>query len=137
MSQPSSDVNVQGLLQAVPPAPEKMIEVFVNGMATRVPNTANLVEAARLAGEYVPTLCYHPRLQPIGIFSFLFHLTLYALLSFLSGKCGLCCVSVEGTKDPILGCSAHVSPGMRIVTDTQECKAKTALAMSRIVNKIA
>lgn len=65
MSQPS-DVNVQGLLQAVPPAPEKMIEVFVNGMAVRVPNTANLVEAARLAGEYVPTLCYHPRLQPIG-----------------------------------------------------------------------
>lgn len=42
------------------------VEVFVNGKALHVPNIANLVEACRMAGVYVPTLCYHPRLQPIG-----------------------------------------------------------------------
>lgn len=59
-------VTVQGILQAVQPEADKMIEIFVNNKPVQVPNTANLVEACRLAGEYVPTLCYHPRLQPIG-----------------------------------------------------------------------
>ena len=47
-------------------SPLNDVEVFVNGKAIVVPNNANLVEACRLAGVYVPTLCYHPRLQPIG-----------------------------------------------------------------------
>lgn len=102
---------------AVPPPPDKMIEVFVNGKSIMVPNKANLVEACRLAGFYVPTLCYHPRLQPIG-------------------KCGLCAVQVEGSAEPVLGCSAHVSPGMKIITNTQECQNRSSLAMSRIVSKV-
>eukprot|EP01105_Mastigella_eilhardi_P016985 TRINITY_DN38_c0_g3_i1.p1 TRINITY_DN38_c0_g3~~TRINITY_DN38_c0_g3_i1.p1 ORF type:complete len:1209 (-),score=302.45 TRINITY_DN38_c0_g3_i1:136-3645(-) len=105
-----------GIAFGVPPPPDKMIEVFVNGKPVQVSNRANLVEACRIAGYYVPSLCYHPRLQPIG-------------------KCGLCCVQVEGSAEPVLGCSAHVSPGMRIVTDTIECQNRSALAMSRIVNK--
>ena len=49
------------------PSPKSMIEVFVNGKTVHVSNTANLVEACHFAGVYVPTLCYHPRLQPIGL----------------------------------------------------------------------
>eukprot|EP01105_Mastigella_eilhardi_P016984 TRINITY_DN38_c0_g2_i3.p1 TRINITY_DN38_c0_g2~~TRINITY_DN38_c0_g2_i3.p1 ORF type:complete len:1200 (-),score=403.08 TRINITY_DN38_c0_g2_i3:174-3629(-) len=94
-----------------------MVEVFVNGKAVQVPNKSNLVEAARLAGYYVPTLCYHPRLQPVG-------------------KCGLCCVQVEGTAEPVLGCSSRVAPGMHITTDTKECQSRSSLAMSQIVNKV-
>lgn len=77
----------------------------------------NLVEACRIAGVYVPTLCYHPRLQPLG-------------------KCGLCNVQVEGAKEPVLGCSSFVVPGMRIRTATAECITRTQTAMSRIVNKV-
>ena len=67
MSSDQQPVCVQGILQAVQPSADKLIEIFVNNKPVQVPNTANLVEACRLAGEYVPTLCYHPRLQPIGI----------------------------------------------------------------------
>jgi len=113
----SSAAPITGVNVAVQPPPDKMVEVFINGKPFQVPNRANLVEACRIAGEYVPTMCYHPRLQPIG-------------------KCGLCCVAVEGTKDPVLGCSAHVAPGMRITTETPECKARAALAMNRLVSKV-
>lgn len=52
-----------------PPNSQEAIEVFVNGKKVLVPVTVNLVEACRLAGEYVPTMCYHPLLQAKG-FSF-------------------------------------------------------------------
>jgi hypothetical protein len=53
-------------LTGIPPPPDRYVDVFVNGVSVKVPCKANLVEACRLAGVYVPTLCYHPRLQPIG-----------------------------------------------------------------------
>ena len=46
-----------------------------------------ITEAAVKAGVYIPTLCHHPRLTPVG-------------------KCGLCAVSVENGPTPIqLACS--------------------------------
>ena len=43
---------------------------------------------------------------------------------------------VEGSAEPVLGCSAKVTPGMRIATETPECKLRAALAMNRLVQKV-
>ena len=52
-----------------------------------VPTGTKVTEAATKAGVYIPTLCHHPRLSPIG-------------------KCGLCVVSVEHGPTPTqLACS--------------------------------
>ncbi|KAG7360942.1 hypothetical protein IV203_036041 [Nitzschia inconspicua] len=66
--------------------------VFVNdsdGATTsvEVPDGTKITEAATKAGVYIPTLCHHPRLPPIG-------------------KCGLCVISVENGPTPHqLACS--------------------------------
>jgi NADH-quinone oxidoreductase subunit G len=52
-----------------------------------VPEGTKITEAATKAGVYIPTLCHHPRLSPVG-------------------KCGLCVVSVENGPTPTqLACS--------------------------------
>jgi NADH-quinone oxidoreductase subunit G len=53
----------------------------------QVPEGTKITEAATKAGVYIPTLCHHPRLTPVG-------------------KCGLCVVSVENGPTPTqLACS--------------------------------
>eukprot|EP01107_Rhizomastix_libera_P014305 TRINITY_DN4454_c0_g2_i1.p1 TRINITY_DN4454_c0_g2~~TRINITY_DN4454_c0_g2_i1.p1 ORF type:complete len:1274 (+),score=394.84 TRINITY_DN4454_c0_g2_i1:33-3854(+) len=94
----------------------QLVEVNVNGNRVKVPMKCNLVEACRIAGVYVPTLCYHPRLQPLG-------------------KCGMCNVQVGGNSEPVLACSTTVLPGMEIFTDTKDCKALSQQAMGRIIEK--
>jgi iron only hydrogenase large subunit-like protein/ferredoxin len=52
-----------------------------------VPEGTKITEAATLAGVYIPTLCHHPRLRPVG-------------------KCGICVVAVEDGPTPHqLACS--------------------------------
>ena len=57
-----------------------------------VPTGTKVTEAATKAGVYIPTLCHHPRLQPVG-------------------KCGLCVVSIENGPTPTqLACSTVCRP---------------------------
>lgn len=53
----------------------------------QVPEGTKVTEAATKAGVYIPTLCHHPRLTPVG-------------------KCGLCAIAVENGPTPVqLACS--------------------------------
>lgn len=96
---------------------DSLIEVFVDGKPVRIPKNTNCVEAARAAGVYVPTLCYHPRLRSVG-------------------KCGLCVVKIDGVVEPQLGCSTKCTPGMRIVTNDPDVRNRSSAALSRIMNKL-
>jgi NADH-quinone oxidoreductase subunit G len=61
-------------------------------VAVDVPVGTKVTEAAAKAGMYIPTLCHHPRLSPVG-------------------KCGLCVVSVEHGPTPTqLACSTVCRP---------------------------
>ncbi len=53
------------------------IRLRIDGRAIEVPEESTILDAARKAGSYVPVLCDHPDLKPIGI-------------------CELCVVSVRG-----------------------------------------
>ncbi|KAJ4462103.1 iron hydrogenase [Paratrimastix pyriformis] len=101
------------------PAPTAVacVEVQINGSSYQVPASCNIVEACRQAGVYVPTVCYHPRLKPVG-------------------KCGVCTVDIEGSKEGVLACSTKVAPGMRIHTDTPEVKARCSAALTRLMNRM-
>jgi len=58
----------------------------------QVPEGTKVTEAATKANVYIPTLCHHPRLQPVG-------------------KCGLCVVAVENGPTPTqLACSTACRP---------------------------
>ncbi len=79
--------------------PEAFLTLEVDGQAVRVPEGSTLLEAARAAGKDVPTLCYHPVLEPIGV-------------------CRICVVEVEGSRVLVPACIRRAEAGMRVRTDT-------------------
>ena len=66
-----------------------------------VPKGTTVLEAARRAGIYVPSLCDHPDLKPIG-------------------SCKLCIVSVKGQDIYPTACNTEAQEGMEVWTKTDE-----------------
>jgi formate dehydrogenase beta subunit len=104
--------------------------LVINGRQVEVPSGATILQAARSAGIYIPTLCSHPDLPPAkGI---------EAARAIYQGDkrienaapeepgkgCGLCVVEVEGEPDPVGSCTREVKPGMVVVTESDRIKAK-------------
>jgi predicted molibdopterin-dependent oxidoreductase YjgC len=75
------------------------LSLEVDGEPVRVPEGSTLLEAVRAAGKDVPTLCYHPVLEPIG-------------------ACRICVVEVEGSRVLVPACIRRAEAGMRVWTDT-------------------
>lgn len=64
----------------------------------------NVLDAARRAGAFVPTLCWDSRLEP-------------------GGHCRLCVVSIRGRRQPVASCTTPAEEGMEIETSTEEIRA--------------
>lgn len=83
-----------------------------------VPEGTKITEAASKAGVYIPTLCHHPRLTPVG-------------------KCGLCVVAVENGPTPTqLACSTVCRRNddgtpMRVHVHGQELNRLASAALRR------
>ena len=75
------------------------MEVFVDGVAVEVEPGATALDAAKLAGTWVPTLCFDDRMAPFG-------------------ACRVCLVGIEGGA-PVASCTTPCREGMRIVTDDE------------------
>ena len=58
-----------------------------------------ILEAAKEAGIWIPTLCYYQKISP-------------------SDSCRMCVVEVEGVTRPMTSCNTIVMDGMRVRTDT-------------------
>lgn len=82
----------------------KTVGLQINGKKIYAEEDATILEAARQNGITIPTLCYHPRLQPVG-------------------HCRLCIVEVEGIDRPVTSCDNPVQEGMIVATDTAELAA--------------
>ncbi|HKG03474.1 MAG TPA: 2Fe-2S iron-sulfur cluster-binding protein [Conexibacter sp.] len=80
-----------------------MIGVVVDGIEVSVADDATVLEAARAAGRWIPTLCYDTRQDPFG-------------------ACRVCMVAAEGVLRPIPACTTPVRDGM--VIDTQDPTAR-------------
>ncbi|MGB3943780.1 MAG: 2Fe-2S iron-sulfur cluster-binding protein [Methanothrix sp.] len=77
------------------------ITLTIDGREVAVPPGATILDAARKAGSYVPALCHHPDLKPIG-------------------SCKLCIVSVEGLDHHPTSCNTPAEEGMVVETRTGE-----------------
>ena len=82
--------------------PEKnMITLSINDREITVPQGSTILEAARKAGVYVPTLCHDERVTPYG-------------------ACRLCVVENRGKPGALLpSCFTPARNGMDIVTDSE------------------
>jgi len=80
-----------------------MIHLTINDQPIEVPEGRTLLEACREHGFYIPTLCYHPALEPYG-------------------GCRLCMVEVsqDGRKPRLVAsCVYPCEEGARVCTDSE------------------
>jgi iron-only hydrogenase group A len=80
-----------------------MIPITINNKSMEVHEGTTILEAAKLAGVKIPTLC---------------HLENY----LAKGACRACVVEVEGAKTLVASCAAPVYEGIKIFTNTKEVR---------------
>ena len=90
----------------------EMLNVKVNGIAVSVPKGSTILEAARVAGVEIPTLCYMKEINEIG-------------------ACRICVVEATGARGLVTACVFPVAEGMEIQTNSPKVRAarKTTLEM--------
>ncbi len=77
------------------------VNVKVNGIAVAVPAGSTVLEAARIAGVEIPTLCYMKDVNAIG-------------------ACRMCVTEVTGARGLVAACVYPVAEGMEINTNSQK-----------------
>lgn len=80
-----------------------MVNLTINGKQIQAEQGATILEAARAAGVYIPTLCHHPELRP-------------------EGACRLCMVEASGARTLVASCVYPVSEGMVVKTNTEKVR---------------
>ena len=83
------------------------VKIEINGIPVEVPADTTILDAARKAGVVIPTLCYHPDLNPWA-------------------ACGICVVKAAGSPKLLRACCTAVSavpPGAKIITHDAEIVA--------------
>ena len=76
-----------------------MVNVKINGVAISVPKGSTILEAARIAGVEIPTLCFLKDINEIG-------------------ACRICVVEVKGARSLVASCVYPVFEGMEVFTNT-------------------
>lgn len=106
------------------------VRLTINGQAIQVAQGATILDAARAAGIFIPTLCHHPDLptaEGIGAARAIYQGSKRienAMPQAVGKGCGLCVVEVEGEADPVRSCATPVRDGMGIVTESDRIAAK-------------
>ena len=78
-----------------------MIQISIDDRKLQVEEGKTVLEAALDAGIYIPNLCYHPDLPPLG-------------------ACRLCLVEIDGMRGLPPSCTTNASDGMVIRTNTPQ-----------------
>jgi predicted molibdopterin-dependent oxidoreductase YjgC len=77
-----------------------MVNLTIDGRAIQAPKGKTVLEVADANGVFIPRMCYHPALKPIG-------------------SCRLCVVEVKpGPPRPLPACATYVAEGQEITTQS-------------------
>ena len=92
-----------------------MINLTINGKSVQAKEGSTILEAARQNGIYIPTLCYDEAVE-------------------VYGACGLCVVEAEGIPKLLRSCSAKVSEGMVINTESKRVIQSRKIALELLMS---
>ena len=92
-----------------------MINLTINGKNIQAPEGSTILEAATQNGIYIPTLCYDEAVE-------------------VYGACGLCVVEAEGIPKLLRSCSAKVSEGMVVNTESKRVVSSRKIAMELLMS---
>ncbi|MFO1265196.1 MAG: FAD-dependent oxidoreductase [Rhodoferax sp.] len=100
------------------------VQLQIDGRDVSAPAGASVLNAATVAGMYIPALCAHPDLPP-------------AEQRGCDGKgdggCNLCLIEVDGSPEPRKACSIPVEAGMVIRTNTPALKQARQSHLSKVL----
>ncbi|MBQ4152721.1 MAG: iron hydrogenase small subunit [Oscillospiraceae bacterium] len=91
------------------------VNIKINGTPLTVPKGITILEAARLAGINIPTLCYLKEINEIG-------------------ACRICVVEVKGARSLVASCVYPVSEGMEITTNSPAVMKSRRLTLELILS---
>lgn len=77
------------------------VTLTIDGVEVQIEKGKTIMDAAKKAGIYIPCLCYHPDLEPVGL-------------------CRLSVVKVEGWDSYPLATVTKAEDGMKVITKTEE-----------------
>ncbi len=80
-----------------------MVTLTIDGKKVETQEGKSVLEAAFQSGIYIPNLCYHPDLPPMG-------------------ACRLCIVEIEGMRGYPASCTTSAREGMKVRTDTSNLR---------------
>ncbi len=90
------------------------IRLTINGQEVEAKKGMTVLEAARAADIYIPTLCYHPDLEPYG-------------------GCRLCIVEIEKVRGLPTACTYPASDGMVVHTETETVNKIRRIALELLL----
>jgi formate dehydrogenase alpha subunit len=90
------------------------ISLTIDGVKVEVPEGTTVLEAARKAELYIPTLCYDEDLKPYG-------------------ACRLCIVEIEGMRGLPTSCTTPATDGMVVHTETPAVNRSRRITMELIM----
>ena len=93
----------------------KTITLTIDGVKVTIERGRTVLEAARQAGIYLPTLCYDPDLEPYG-------------------GCRLCIVEVGGVRGLPPSCTLPAEDGMIVCTDSARLSAVRRATLELILS---
>lgn len=79
------------------------VTLTINGVKVSAPDNSTILEAAKLGGVRIPTLCHHPDLSNVG-------------------GCRMCVVSVEKARGLQTACTTPVFEGMVVDTNSKDAR---------------
>ena len=77
-----------------------MLEIEIDGKKVAMPTGGTIMDAAALAGIYIPHFCYHKKLS-------------------IAANCRMCLVQVEKANKPLPACATPVTDGMKVSTRSE------------------
>lgn len=93
----------------------EMVNIKINNMPLSVPKGISILEAARMAGIEIPTLCYLKKINEIG-------------------ACRICMVEVKGARSLVTACVYPVNEGMEIFTNTERIRKSRKMTLELILS---
>ncbi len=92
-----------------------MINLKINNIPVSVPEGSTILEAAKVAGIKIPTLCYLKDINEIG-------------------ACRMCVVEVKGARAFAAACVYPVTEGMEVFTDTPKIRQSRKTTLQLILS---
>ncbi len=90
--------------------PRRLVPLTVDGVTVSLPEGSSILDACRVAGKDIPTLCYGETLTPVN-------------------ACRVCMVELEGSRVLVPSCSRRVEADMVVATDGERARSARRLVL--------